>query len=105
MKRTLRLLVILPPLLLLALFAGSNRQDVTLGLWPTDYAATMPLALAVIGSAGLAFLIGGLLVWFGVFRLRRQLRRADEQIRLLEDQLQALRTRPPAAPSLPPPNA
>ena len=127
MKRLLRLVLIVPPLLLLllllllALFAGStsktevyleavaeclrqNRQSVTLSLWPTDYAMTMPLALALIvrGTAGLAFLVGGLLVWF---RVRRQSRAADENIRLLEEQIRALRAQPPSNPALPPPTA
>ena len=105
MKRILRLILIVPPLLLLALFAGSNRQSVTLSLWPTDYAVTMPLALIVLGTAGLAFLVGGLLVWFGAFRVRRQSRRADENIRLLEEQIRALRAQPPSNPALPPPTA
>jgi uncharacterized integral membrane protein len=105
MKRILRLILIVPLLLLLALFAGTNRKPVTLGLWPTDYAVTMPLALTVLGTAGLAFLIGGMLVWFSAFRVRRQLRRADENIRLLEEQIRALRAQPPSNPALPPPTA
>ena len=105
MKRLLRLLLIVPPLLLLALFVGSNRQPATLGLWPTDYTIKMPLALAVLATAGLAFPIGGLSVWFGVFRLRRQLRHADDKIRLLEDRIQALRAQSPSKPALPPPTA
>ena len=105
MIRILRLILIVPPLLLLVLFALTNRQTVTLGLWPTDYAATLPLALAILGTAGLTFLFGGLLMWVSVFRLRRQLRRADDKIRLLEDQIQALRAQPLPNPALPPPAA
>ena len=105
MKRILRLILIVPPILLLALFVGSNRQTVTLGLWPTDYTVALPLALAVLGTAGIAFLIGGMVVWFGLFSLKRQLRQADEKIRLLEDRIQAMRSQSPSNPTLPPPTA
>lgn len=100
MKRTLRLVLIVPPLLLLALFAGSNRQAATLTLWPTDFSLELPLALAVLGTAGLAFLCGGLLVWFSTFGLHRQLRRSEETVRLLEDRIRALTAQNQA---LPPP--
>jgi uncharacterized integral membrane protein len=100
MKRILRLISIPPLLLLLALFAGSNRQAATLKLWPTDFSLELPLALAVLGTAGLAFLCGGLLVWFGTFRLHRQLRRSEEAVRLLEDRIRALGAQNQA---LPPP--
>ena len=100
MKRILRLLLIAPPLLLLALFAGSNRHSVTLTLWHTDFSLTMPLALVVLGFGGLAFLCGGLLVWIGTLRLHRELRRSEEALRLLEEQVRGLRAQNQA---LPPP--
>ena len=102
MKRFLRLLLIGPPLLLLALFAGSNRHAVTLTLWPTDFSLTMSLALIVLGFAGLAFLCGGITVWVGTFRLHRDLRRSEEAVRLLEEQVRGLRAQNQA---LPPPAA
>lgn len=103
MGRLLRLLIGLPPLLLLALFAGSNRQPATLKLWPTDFSLEMPLALAVLGFAGVAFLFGGLLVWIGTFRLHRQLRRSEQSVRALEAQVKALKAMP--KPALLPPAA
>ena len=102
MKRILRLIVTIPPLLLLALFAGSNRGSVTLGLWPTDYSATLPLSLAILSASLLAFLCGGLVVWIGTLSRRRQLRRLEETVRLLEDRLNAMKAPnqvlPPPAP-------
>ena len=41
----MRLLIGLPLLLLLVLFALSNTAPVRLGLWPTDYALQLPLSL------------------------------------------------------------
>ena len=102
MKRVLYLVAFAPPLLLLALFAGSNRAMVALKLWPTDFSLELPLALAILAAAAIAFLGGGLVVWVGSFRLRRQLRRTEEAVRLLEEQLRGLRAQNRA---LPPPAA
>ena len=102
MLRAIKFAISLPVLIFLALFAGSNREPVTLGLWPTDYSVTIPAALAILGAAAIAFFLGGLLVWIGAFPQRRALRRAEEAVRLLEDQLRAAKARtmpPPDAPS------
>ncbi len=100
MQRVLLMLAIAPLLLLLALFAGSNRTWVVLKLWPTDFSLELPLALAILGAAAVAFLGGGLVVWVGSFRQRRQLRRSEEAVRLLEEQIRGLRAQNRA---LPPP--
>ena len=89
----MRLLIALPLLLLLVLFALSNRQPVSLHIWPTDYAATLPLSLAVLGSMAVAFLAGGLLVWVSELVQRRRARRAEQTVRLLEAQVQELKAR------------
>ena len=89
----MRLLITLPLLLLLVLFALSNRQPVSLHIWPTDYAATLPLSLAVLGSMAVAFLAGGLLVWVSELMQRRRARRAEQTVRLLEAQVQELKAR------------
>jgi uncharacterized integral membrane protein len=89
----MRLLITLPLLLLLVLFALSNRQPVSLHIWPTDYAATLPLSLAVLGSMAVAFLAGGLLVWVSELVQRRRARRAEHAVRLLEAQVQELKAR------------
>ncbi|MBS0562250.1 MAG: DUF1049 domain-containing protein [Proteobacteria bacterium] len=89
----LRFLAALPFILLLVLFAMSNTQPVRVGLWPTDYAFELPLAVAVLIGAALAFLAGALIVWLGTFPLRRRARRAEAQTRVLEARLQELQAR------------
>jgi uncharacterized integral membrane protein len=89
----MRLLIGLPLLLLLVLFALSNRQPVALRVWPTDYAATLPLSLAVLAGMAIAFLAGGLLVWVSELVQRRRARRAEQTVRLLEAQVQELKAR------------
>jgi uncharacterized integral membrane protein len=108
----LRLLIALPLLLLMVLFALSNRAPVRLGLWPTDYTVVLPLSLAVLGGMATAFLIGGLLVWFSALAQRRRARQAEQTVRLLEAQVHELKARLPqgmpqglAPPLAPPPGA
>lgn len=96
-----RLLIAAPFLLLLVLFALSNRAPVALGLWPTDLAWQVPLSLAVLGGMAVAFILGALFTWGASLAQRRRARRAEEAVRLLEAQVAELKARMPALP-LPP---
>lgn len=98
-------LLALPLLLILVAFALSNRQVVALGLWPTDYVLAAPLSVAILAAMGAAFLLGAVIVWGGSLGQRRRARRAETRVRVLEAELQAMRTtRPmPAGPALPAP--
>jgi lipopolysaccharide assembly protein A len=98
----MRLLIALPLLVLLVLFALSNTAPVRLGLWPTDYALQMPLSLAVLGGMAVAFFAGGAIVWLSELSQRRRARQAEHSVRLLEAQVQELKARLPQA-QLPPP--
>ena len=98
----MRLLIALPLLLLLVLFALSNTEPVRLGLWPTDYVLQAPLSLAVLGGMAIAFLAGGAIVWVSELGQRRRARQAEQSVRLLEAQVQELKARLPQ-PQLPPP--
>jgi lipopolysaccharide assembly protein A len=94
----MRLLIALPCLLLLVLFALSNAAPVSLRLWPTDYAMELPLSLAILGGMAIAFLFGGGLVWLSELAQRRRARRAEQAVRLLEAQVLELKARLPPAP-------
>ena len=83
----MRVLLTLPVLVLLVLFAVSNTGPVRLGIWPTDWSIELPVAVAVLGAAAVSFVIGGILVWLGELGRRRQLRRALQNVRRLESQL------------------
>jgi uncharacterized integral membrane protein len=93
----MRLLILTPFLLLLVLFALSNARPVQLGLWPTGWTLEAPLSLAMLGGMALAFVVGGLLVWVSELGQRRRARRAEQAVRLLEAQVQELRSRLPPA--------
>ncbi len=102
--RWVRLSIGLPILAILISFALSNRTSVELGLWPTDFVMVMPLSLAVLIAAALAFVIGGLVVWVSYFPQRGRARRAEHTVRLLEEEVKALKARLPQDPMLPPPS-
>jgi lipopolysaccharide assembly protein A len=56
----LRLVVSVPFLLFLVLFVLSNREPVAIGLWPTDVTWDVPLSIAVLIAAAVAFVFGAL---------------------------------------------
>jgi uncharacterized integral membrane protein len=89
----LRLILGLPLLVLVVVFALSNTEPVRLGLWPTDYTLQTPLSIAVLAGAAVAFLLGGLLVWVSQLGQRRRARRAEENVRVLEERLEELKAR------------
>lgn len=98
----MRILLAVPLLFILVLFALSNKQAVALGLWPTDIQLELPVSIAVLGIAGLFFLFGALVAWSGMLAERTRARRAEATIRQLEAQLAATRAARPAL-SLSPP--
>jgi putative membrane protein len=94
----LRLIPALILILIMAIFELSNRQDVTIGFWPTDYTTQVPLGVAVLVGMAIAFVLGAGLVWLDKIGLGRRARRAEASVRRLQAQLadvQARRT-PPA---------
>ena len=93
----MRLLIAAPFLLLLVIFALSNRAPVTLGLWPTDLHLAAPLSLVVFAAAAIGVLLGACLVWVNELRQRRRARRAEAAVRRLEAERQALQARMPSA--------
>jgi putative membrane protein len=93
--RTLpRWIVGVPLLLLMVVFALSNREPVPLGLFPLGRLPfEVPLSVVVLAAMGLGFFLGGLRVWFSALRHRRAARRAEETVRLLEAKNQELKAR------------
>jgi uncharacterized integral membrane protein len=89
----LALILALPLLLLLVLFAISNTEPVALHLWPFDLAWVLPLAGAVLLAALLAFLLGALLAWGSGLRYRAQARQLRHAATLLEAELAELRAK------------
>ena len=89
-----------PLVLLLLLFALSNRQMVQVALWPTDWSVDVMLSVVVLGAAAIAFLLGALTVWLSEMARRGRLRRAEQRVALLEEQLRGLKSRNGPNPSV-----
>ncbi len=87
----LRILIGLPLLLVLVLFALSNPQPVQLGIWPTDLTITVPMSVAILFGMAMAFVIGALLLWFSAVAARLRARRAEHLTRLLNAQVAQLK--------------
>jgi uncharacterized integral membrane protein len=78
-----------------AVFALSNMQVVTLGIWPTDFVIDVPLSLAILGAMGVAFFLGAIVVWLAELGQRRRARRAERTVRLLQAKVEELEARGP----------
>jgi putative membrane protein len=94
--RTLsRWLVGVPLLLLMVLFALSNTDPIRLGLFPLGQAPVgVPSSVVILVALGLGYLLGGLRVRIAELRHRREARRAQEAVRLLETRHQESRNLP-----------
>jgi putative membrane protein len=89
-----RWIVGVPLLLLMVLFALSNREPVQLGLFPLGRLPfDLPLSVAILLAMGLGFFLGGLRLWVIGLQHRRAARRAEAAVRLLEAKHQALQAR------------
>lgn len=93
----MRWLMFVPLLILLALFALSNPQDVEIRLWPFDIAWVSSLGIAVLILCAAAFLIGALIVWGASLPMRRRAAKMEQAAKLLEGELAAIRAREEAA--------
>ena|SRR5271165_809591 len=98
--RVLRLLIVIPLLLLLVLFALSNSTPLRLCLLPAECTTDLPASVVILGAMGVAFLAGAFLVWVGEMGQRRRARRAEQAMKLLEEQVKALKAQlsPPTSP-------
>ena len=93
MGRIIGLLLLLPLLVVLVLFGLSNRREVALQLWPFDLAWVVPLSVAMLILAALAFLFGAAVTWGGALAWRRRAKRLEEAARVLEAELAEHRAR------------
>ena len=92
--KLLRWIVFALAALVLMLFAVSNRQSVTIALWPLPDRAELPLYLLVLGTLLIGFVVGELIAWTDGWRWRREARQSRDRIAALEHELAAERARP-----------
>jgi uncharacterized integral membrane protein len=75
----------------LILFAISNREAVSVGLWPLPALVELPLYLVLLGTLIVGFTVGELAAWIRGWRWRREARRGRERIAALEREIEAER--------------
>ena len=85
----LRLLIMLPFLAALIVFAIYNQEIVTLSM--PGYSRQSSPAVLVMIVAVVFFLVGALTVWLAELRQRRRARRAEQAVRGLESQVSELK--------------
>jgi lipopolysaccharide assembly protein A len=86
----------------LVLFAVSNRETVSLALWPLPFLVDVPLYFFFFLSLLVGALIGGLAAWFAGGRVRRESRRRRRRIQALERELAATQSQLPDHSGVPP---
>jgi len=104
-RRIVSALIVIPLALAIIAFAVANRQSVTLSFDPLSstnpaYSATLPLFAVIFMVLILGVLIGGVAAWIGQTKWRRAARKLDADVRVLHQELAAIRRR--FAPETPP---
>ena len=96
--RLVHWVVTLPVAVVAVLFAVSNREGVTVTLWPLPVRLEAPLYLVVLLALVAGFLVGELIAWINAGRARRLARERARRIEALERELSATQARLPATP-------
>ena len=97
----LRLIIALPFLIVLVLFALSNTQTVPIGFWPTDVTWQTPVSVAILAASAVFFLLGALVMWANALGQMRRARRAEAALRRVESELRDANGRLAAATAVP----
>ena len=95
--RFLTWIITLPIALVAVLFAISNRDLVTLSLWPLPFTLDAPVYLATLVALLVGFMAGGFVTWNAQRRHRRRARRSADRVFYLERELKETQARAAAA--------
>ncbi len=80
-----------PLIVVVVLFAVSNRGTVEIKLWPLPGTVETRLFLVVLVPLFLGFFAGGAVAWFGAGRVRSRARAAERAVRTREIEIEELR--------------
>ncbi|BBK34979.1 hypothetical protein STAQ_00570 [Allostella sp. ATCC 35155] len=86
-------LLTLPLLAAISAFAVTNREAVSLELWPLPFVVTVPAFLVILAAVAVGLAIGALATWLSAGIQRREMRRRGRRIAALESEVQTLRRR------------
>jgi uncharacterized integral membrane protein len=87
--RILSWIVAAPIVVLVVLFAVSNREPITLRLLPFPFDLTIPIWLLTLIELFVGFLLGAIVTWIGDRRRRRETRLLARRVIELEQSLAA----------------
>lgn len=82
--RALRLALAGIAIIVIVAFSLSNRQAVSVDLWPSDLTLDAPLSLVVLAASAVFFLGGALIGAGGAAAARRRAHRAEARLQVLE---------------------
>jgi uncharacterized integral membrane protein len=88
-------IITIPILIVTALFAVTNREMVSLTVWP--WVISLPTWLLILGCMLIGFLFGTVVAWFSGGERRRRARRLRERVQVQARQLTELRSELAAA--------
>jgi uncharacterized integral membrane protein len=96
MRRILTVVVVIPLVIVIAIFAVANRALITVSFDPLDsahpaLAVTLPLFILIFVLVGLGVLVGGVAAWLKQHKWRMRARRAEAEARDLRARLDAER--------------
>lgn len=106
-RKIVTAVIVIPLAAVIIAFAVANRQLVTVSFDPFSsanpaYAATLPLFGLIFVLVILGVVVGGVAAWLRQSKWRRTARRAEAEVRELQQELAGLRARlsdtPPIAP-------
>ena len=98
LRRIVTILIVVPLAVVIIAFAVANRQSLTVSFDPFSatspaYATTLPLFVLIFVLLILGVLVGGIAAWIGQTRWRRTARKLDGEVRVLHQELDAIRRR------------
>lgn len=98
LRKVVTALVLIPLAILIVAFAVANRQTVAVSFDPFSsadpaYAARLPLFVLIFGLVILGVIVGGVATWFRQASWRRTARSLDADVRILHQELEAMRRR------------
>jgi uncharacterized integral membrane protein len=97
-RKVITAIVVVPLAILIIAFAVANRQTVTVSFDPFSstspaYAASLPLFVLIFVLVILGVIVGGIATWLRQSSWRRTARRLDGDVRVLHQELEAMRRR------------
>jgi uncharacterized integral membrane protein len=105
-RKIVTTIIVVPLAAVIVAFAVANRQLVTVSFDPFSstnpaYAATLPLFILIFVLVILGVIVGGAAAWLRQSHWRRAARQLGGEVRVLRQELAAIRNRYPAEPAPP----